>query len=40
MSSILLLIFSVDFGYALYEQKKDSLPFTMEDIKNEIRKVF
>lgn len=40
MSSILLLIFAIDFGYALYEQKKESLPDAMESIKRRIRKVF
>ena len=40
ISSILLLIFFIDFGYALYEQKKDSLPEAMESIKKRIRKVF
>lgn len=40
MSSILLLVFAVDFGYALYEQKKDSLPDALDSIKKRIRKVF
>ena len=37
MSSILLLVFAVDFGYALYEQKKDSLPDALDSIKKRIR---
>lgn len=40
MSSILLLVFAVDFGYALYEQKKDSIPDALDSIKKRIRKVF
>lgn len=39
MSSILLLIFAVDFGYALYEQKKDSLPDALDSIKKRIRNI-
>lgn len=39
MSSILLLVFAVDFGYALYEQKKDSLPDALDSIKKRIRNI-
>ena len=39
MSSILLLVFAVDFGYALYEQKKDSIPDALDSIKKRIRNI-